>query len=243
MWQNQGGSNWKFHDNICVDSEYADVFIEPESPNISVSNVWVYNNVFIKTTNLLAASEWPGQEPVAVLIGGEVTNYNSYFGVIIANNTVVDYIGGNNVIALNQYSRPARWVNSIAANNLIWNSSSNGILPLVLYDGTNTGWTAYNTTNGMELCYNYIGAGVAGGTGCASNQIVAPTGCTVAGVCSTPVTFKAYTEWGGTKNDLHLTNDTACTGQGMNLSGYFNVNYDGTTNGRPAVGAWNIGAY
>jgi len=59
--------------------------------------------------------------------------------------------------------------------------------------------------------------------------------------CTSTVQFVTYSEL-NTNNDLHLaTNDTACTGQGTNLSGYFGANFDGAS--RSNAGPWNIGAY
>jgi len=227
-WQNLGGSNDHCYDNIFENIPNYMVFWDPVSGN-STSNIWIYNNVFRATSNWLSeAALAAGQNENAIVIGSQVGGAAySWSDIIVANNTMVDLINaGASVIGIGG-SDPATWSNCLVANNLIYDSGLKGhyVITFTSDDGS---------TDGIRFADNYTGAGAYGGASLSVAQLPPPGG-------SGTVAFMSYTAF-STNNDLHLAaTDTACTGQGINLSAYFGTAADGTA--RPASSAWDIGAY
>ncbi|MGD0059769.1 MAG: hypothetical protein ABSD58_10160, partial [Verrucomicrobiia bacterium] len=148
--------------------------------------------------------------------GGTSTIHN----VLIANNTMAD---ANYGVWLGYYDpSDSIYSNVVIVNNICTNNNVAGI-SCVSQGGL---------TNSHVTClYNKAPAN--------SIAPINQSGPVTAG----KVTFVSYTPY-ATNNDFHYaTNDTGAVGNGTNWSAYFGGNKDGLTNGRPAVGAWNIGAY
>ncbi|HVM61576.1 MAG TPA: hypothetical protein VMV72_12000 [Verrucomicrobiae bacterium] len=234
-WINEGGSNCRFFDNRCVNFPNYGVFWDPVGPmsggGTTTSNVWIYNNVFEMANWLSVGQMQAGQNENAVVIGSQYSGTWHWSGMLIANNTIVDLVNeGVSVIGIGGNSET--WANCLVANNLIFDCGLAGRYEISFSDGN---------TNGIRFAYNYLGAGSYGGHTNSPAQLPPPAGCTALGGSTTAVQFVSYSLL-NTNSDLHLaTNDTACAGQGMNLSAYFGTAADGTA--RPASGAWDIGAY
>jgi hypothetical protein len=230
-WQNLGGSNDRCYDNVFENIPNYVVFWEPINGN-TTSNVWIYNNVFRATSSWLSpATLAEGQNEQAIAFGSGNVPY-SWSNIIIANNTIVDFVNdGQPVIAIDPYAYLSTWTDCLVANNLVYDSGLAGYYALMFSNGN---WNASTSTNGIQFADNYVGAGAYGSGYISMTQSVSPSG-------SGSVTFVSYTAFSASNILALAAGDTACQGQGANLSAYFNAAFDGTP--RPAMGSWDIGAY
>ena len=144
----------------------------------------------------------------AIVFGAESGQAIVYSNVVVANNTAVDCLGATPAFGLNPNNYDISYRDSWYVNNLAYNCRSANNPPI----------TSVGPTNGLFIGYNYTWAGNDGGAGVVSNQVAASTGCNDAGTCSAQVQFQGYTELSPTNNLALSPSDTACRGQGTNLT-------------------------
>jgi hypothetical protein len=212
-----------------------------------VSNCWIYNNVFCYeslpaigftlTTNSFTGVNGQNDEPI--LFGADNGQPVQWVNIVVANNTIVDCLSQAPVLGFNTYQYSGQTLsNCIIANNLIYDSMGNAIPALEVNA---------SSTNGCYIGYNYIYSGVSGNAGWTNEMMNGfvpqqiPADCNNQGTCTVAPQFVSYSQLSSNNNFALATNDTACTGQGTNLSAYFTNNITGAS--RPSTGPWNIGAY
>ncbi|MGD0061402.1 MAG: hypothetical protein ABSD58_18495 [Verrucomicrobiia bacterium] len=197
---------------------YCGVYGGPDTnAGLAMHDCQFLNNVFYNTNPVIIN----GSAAAGILLGcGGGPQLNHMYNILVANNTFADVDYG---FQIGPYDTSQTvYTNITAVNNIGVNNKAACIA------GNLSGGTPIaNMTN---YCNKAIGEMIS------PANFVAPT-------TTNAVKFVSYTPY-ATNNDFHYaTNDTGAIGNGMNWSAYFGGNKDGATNGRPAVGAWNIGAY
>lgn len=206
------------------------------------SHYTIYNNLFYNLNNSHTDSDWnnsstcgfmrvwnnvfaqgPQGNPAAIWVGQQ-TGCNTVSELIIVNNTFVDFPDGPPTIYIQNTSSTPITASRIQ-NNIFYNT--NGIQ---VDNGT------FTCGVGLIVGHNNMNAGVSGNT----NYNCSPETGHQAGAPS----FMSYSPYAVSTNDFRITSaSTPDIQTGTNLTGLSLFTTDKAGIGRPASGAWDIGAY
>ncbi len=218
-WQNLGGSNCRVFGNIFENIPNYAIYWECFG---SVSNVFVYNNLFRHNVTFAQASG----PNIGVAFGPQQVNGCTFSNIVVANNTFSDFFG-RVAIGMGQLKTTNTWQQSYLVNNLFVNST-----PVQFFNSASGFQDTY--TNGLTIACNLAYAGARGNSTFTPGQSLAPSVGSV-------LPFVNYSEL-SSSNDLRIrASQSVDVFVGMNLASIFQQDADGKQ--RPAVGNWSVGAY
>lgn len=217
-WQNLGNSWCRVYANRFENIANYGVFWEPTG---SLSNVWIYNNVFYNNDTFSHANQ-----AAEGIVFGQRTAGSTIEAIVVANNTFVDWFGRTAWDVSEDSGEVSTWRGCIIANNLSYNSGKAGSYVAGILDRVSS------ATNGVAMLNNKAISGIRG------TNTITPAQLQTAGGDDN-LQMVSYSELSDSNDARLLSTDTAAINLGVDLSAYFTTDADGNTRS----GTWDLGAY